>query len=895
MATGRGIQIVIQGDGDSAKKALEMVRENLKETGEVAKHEASQISESMEMVTHALERVGLYMGIREAIDLMKEMVAGSVELGMEIGHLSQQTGISAENLSVLKFASDETGVSFESLTKGFKRLSTEYANANAGNKEAQANFHKLGISMEEVRSLGLDTYGLLALMADKFKAMPDGMEKSALAITFFGKAGMQLIPFLNKGSDGITELTQKAEELGVKLNGEMVESLENVHSAGIEATTAWHGFALELTETASPAIVAATNYMKDLLEAMRGHPGALLAPDDSEIGKWTKDQEARISEMYHRAVDKGLKLLPPGWEKLVNGNDDHAPQEAPKPAPVADPKSLAEAQMDSAETHLLQARVAFATKSNAASLALVKKASAEMLAALEAEHASGLIDEQKYLEKKLQLIEASNRDTKAANKPEKINDGAARAAAELAEEKATAQAAAIKSGNALLLAQIEAGHKMFLISDHDLYEDQAILAKANADAEIAADESKAATLRAQKATQHAALLKAKTPEAKDHAGAEELHTETELLKVEEKITEAKNKRAAIDPARAAADQERAANVELATAKMAAEIEAETNTSISARLALLRLELQIEQQKIAATAGTHSPEFAQAAALEKIKETKLQIADVDRQIIAIEQDNTRAVRELADAAAKDPRFKDAAQKQINALNKQEAQDLKALVAQYDALAQELGGPFTQKAKDLHAELDKLNRPTDKDPAQFAKTLTEGIESMATQMAEATGRGKDSFHQMAQSIEQDIIRLAAKLAMQKWLTPLLMGIGGKGGGAPASTNDNYDFTSVLGFADGGDPPTDRPSMVGENGPELFFPKGPGTVTPNSMLSQISEGGGGKAPNVTLNVTNASSQPVTARTTGTSFDSDMKQFIIHTVLEDHASGGPISQANQ
>jgi hypothetical protein len=48
-----------------------------------------------------------------------------------------------------------------------------------------------------------------------------------------------------------------------------------------------------------------------------------------------------------------------------------------------------------------------------------------------------------------------------------------------------------------------------------------------------------------------------------------------------------------------------------------------------------------------------------------------------------------------------------------------------------------------------------------------------------------------------------------------------------------------TAIQGFAGGGDPPLNTPSLVGERGPELFVPKGSGTIIPNHQL-----GGGGES---------------------------------------------------
>jgi len=51
--------------------------------------------------------------------------------------------------------------------------------------------------------------------------------------------------------------------------------------------------------------------------------------------------------------------------------------------------------------------------------------------------------------------------------------------------------------------------------------------------------------------------------------------------------------------------------------------------------------------------------------------------------------------------------------------------------------------------------------------------------------------------------------------------------------------------LGFADGGSPPVGVPSIVGEQGPELFVPNRSGTIIPNNQLSSVLGGGGTSGP--------------------------------------------------
>ena len=61
--------------------------------------------------------------------------------------------------------------------------------------------------------------------------MPDGAEKAALAVDIFGKAGAEMIPFLNQGRDGIGALKQEAAELGLQLSADTAAQAGNFNDA----------------------------------------------------------------------------------------------------------------------------------------------------------------------------------------------------------------------------------------------------------------------------------------------------------------------------------------------------------------------------------------------------------------------------------------------------------------------------------------------------------------------------------------------------------------------------------------------------------------------------------------------------------------------------------------
>jgi lambda family phage tail tape measure protein len=101
------------------------------------------------------------------------------------------------------------------------------------------------------------------------------------------------------------------------------------------------------------------------------------------------------------------------------------------------------------------------------------------------------------------------------------------------------------------------------------------------------------------------------------------------------------------------------------------------------------------------------------------------------------------------------------------------------------------------------------------------VTNGMNSAIDKFVES---GKFSFKDMANSIIKDLLRIELK-------KQAAMAISGAGS----------FLGSLFGFANGGQPPINKPSIVGEKGPELFVPKTAGTIVPNNQL-----GGGSQTIN-------------------------------------------------
>lgn len=147
------------------------------------------------------------------------------------------------------------------------------------------------------------------------------------------------------------------------------------------------------------------------------------------------------------------------------------------------------------------------------------------------------------------------------------------------------------------------------------------------------------------------------------------------------------------------------------------------------------------------------------------------------------------------------------------------------------------PTTQEIADIHAKGDALRDliQTNEDlkkkmgeMQEYARAVTSSLESAFRKFAQT---GKFEVKDMVRSMLQDLAMLAMR---QNVFGPLQQGLTG-------ALSSVFGGAPMPAFAEGGRPPTDRPSIVGERGIEVFMPDTAGTIIPNHMLQALGAGGG------------------------------------------------------
>lgn len=136
-------------------------------------------------------------------------VETAAHAGNELHRMTQTTGIAVENLQRLQFVAKLADVSSEELGQSLNFLNRNMNEARTGSAEARKNFRNLGISVEQLKDPAFTADKALAIVGKRFEKMPNGPQKTAMAMELFGRGGARMVTVLNEISQGLTPVQEK--------------------------------------------------------------------------------------------------------------------------------------------------------------------------------------------------------------------------------------------------------------------------------------------------------------------------------------------------------------------------------------------------------------------------------------------------------------------------------------------------------------------------------------------------------------------------------------------------------------------------------------------------------------------------------------------------------------
>ncbi|WAC45575.1 hypothetical protein OU997_05230 [Pseudomonas sp. SL4(2022)] len=199
-----------------------------------------------------------------SVSVLSDFVRQSIDAADAAKKSASAVGLAIEEYTALQYAAKLAGVGTSELDASLSKFNRTIDAAAGGGKAQAEAFDRIGVSVLDAGGKLKTSDQILAETADKFQSMPDGIQKSALAMELFGRSGAKLIPLLNGGSAGLEELRKEAEALGVVISTETAAQAEvfndNISRLGEASAGAGNQIAAEML----PALVDVSDLLVDL-------------------------------------------------------------------------------------------------------------------------------------------------------------------------------------------------------------------------------------------------------------------------------------------------------------------------------------------------------------------------------------------------------------------------------------------------------------------------------------------------------------------------------------------------------------------------------------------------------------------------------------------------------
>jgi hypothetical protein len=142
----------------------------------------------------------------------------------EIDKMSIRTGLARDTLQELRFAADQTGVSFDGIQGVIESFTRQIPMIEQGTSESARSFKKLNIDIKDGQGNLRSMSELFPAVIRRLASMQNITERNAIATQVFGRRAFEIVPLLDAGEKGIEQFTKRAHELGLVMSDEAIKT-----------------------------------------------------------------------------------------------------------------------------------------------------------------------------------------------------------------------------------------------------------------------------------------------------------------------------------------------------------------------------------------------------------------------------------------------------------------------------------------------------------------------------------------------------------------------------------------------------------------------------------------------------------------------------------------------
>ena len=188
----------------------------------IAQRDASAIQKTLSGIKGSLN--GLVA--TATISALTAATKRALDFAGGLGEVAQQLGVTTRDLQVYRYIASQVGVEQDTMDASLAKLTRSMGQAANGSKQQAEAFRDLGVAVEDQNGKLYTAGEILPRLADAFARIKDPATRARLEAELFGRAGQKLDPLLTQGAKGVEELTRRAEELGLVLGDDLIDSAD---------------------------------------------------------------------------------------------------------------------------------------------------------------------------------------------------------------------------------------------------------------------------------------------------------------------------------------------------------------------------------------------------------------------------------------------------------------------------------------------------------------------------------------------------------------------------------------------------------------------------------------------------------------------------------------------
>src|SRR5579872_275039 len=229
-----------------AKAEMAQLGSQIKQT-----HESNlTFSGGLNLVKGGLAALGVSVTAGALINFAENVEVATAQLQ----HEAEVLQLTVTAYQAYRNAAIDSGVETDVVDGAIKKFSKSVGEASVGTGKAAIDFFNMGISLNQSKEAILQQVAAYMLHAD-------WQERDRLAVEIFSRSGAEMLPLLDKWSQGVDDLTKKYDEQGRMLDPGVTSA---AHEADIALAQAWQ----HMQTAAAGPVASLTSALAGLIEKL---------------------------------------------------------------------------------------------------------------------------------------------------------------------------------------------------------------------------------------------------------------------------------------------------------------------------------------------------------------------------------------------------------------------------------------------------------------------------------------------------------------------------------------------------------------------------------------------------------------------------------------------------